>query len=86
MLYTANMPAKPVQISIDSDLLRQVDADVETRTKGRSAFVRAAIELYLTSKRRRQIEAEIAAAYRGQADALLAESADLMDAQEWPDD
>lgn len=80
------MAAKPVQISIETELLRQVDADQETLTQGRSAFVRSAIELYLTAKRRRQIETQIAAAYGGQADALLAEAADLMDAQEWPDD
>lgn len=80
------MAAKPVQISIDTELLRQIDADEETRAQGRSAFVRSAIELYLSAKRRRQIESQIAAAYRGRADALLAEAADLMDAQAWPDD
>jgi metal-responsive CopG/Arc/MetJ family transcriptional regulator len=80
------MAAKPVQISIDTELLRQVDADYETLTKGRSAFVRSAIELYLAAKRRREIETQIAAAYGGQADALLAEAADLVDAQEWPGD
>jgi hypothetical protein len=39
------MAAKPVQISIDSALLERVDADPETRARGRSAFVRAAIWL-----------------------------------------
>lgn len=78
------MPARPVQISIDTELLRQIDADREARTRGRSAFVRSAIDLYLAVKRRRQIETEIAAAYRGRADALVAEAASLMDAQAWP--
>jgi metal-responsive CopG/Arc/MetJ family transcriptional regulator len=59
------MAARPVQISIDAELLRQIDADHETRTRGRSAFVRSAIELCLSARRRRQIEAQIAAAYRG---------------------
>jgi metal-responsive CopG/Arc/MetJ family transcriptional regulator len=80
------MSAKPVQVSIDTELLRRVDADVETRTQGRSAFVRSAIELYLSAKQRRQLETQIAAAYRGQADALLAEAADLIDTQAWPED
>jgi predicted RNA-binding protein YlxR (DUF448 family) len=63
-----------------------VDADQETRSRGRSAFVRSAIELYLTAKQRRQIEAQITAAYGGHADTLLDETADLIDAQAWPDD
>lgn len=80
------MSAKPVQISIDTQLLDRIDADEETRTRGRSAFVRSAIELYLTAKQRRQIEKQIAVAYQGQADALLDEAADLMGAQAWPED
>ena len=86
MLYNSIMPAKPVQISVDNALLERIDADPETRTRGRSAFVRSAVERYLAAKERRQIEAQIAAAYRNHADALLAETADLMGAQEWPDD
>ena len=86
LLYDPIMPAKPVQISIDADLLERVDADAETRARGRSAFVRSAIEQYLRRKGRRQIDAQIEAAYRGRADAMLAESANVMDAQEWPDD
>jgi metal-responsive CopG/Arc/MetJ family transcriptional regulator len=80
------MAAKPVQISLDADLLARIDAEPETRSKGRSAFVRAAVERYLAAKARQRLETQIAAAYRGHADALLAETADLMDAQEWPDD
>lgn len=86
MLYAAIMPARPVQISIDTEMLARIDADEEARTRGRSAFVRSAIELYLIAKQRRQIEAQIAVAYRGQADALLDEAADLMGAQAWPED
>jgi hypothetical protein len=29
--YVDTMPAKPVQVSIDLDLLRRIDADPETR-------------------------------------------------------
>ena len=78
------MSAKPVQVSIDLDLLRRIDADPETRKKGRSAFIRAAVSSYLAAKRRREIDAAIRAAYGRAADAMEAEVADLMDAQAWP--
>jgi metal-responsive CopG/Arc/MetJ family transcriptional regulator len=80
------MPSKPVQISLDTDLLDRIDADRETRERGRSAFVRSAIEQYLKAKERRRIDARIVAAYQGQADAAMAEIADLMDVQTWPED
>jgi metal-responsive CopG/Arc/MetJ family transcriptional regulator len=78
------MSSKPVQVSIDVDLLRRIDADPETRKKGRSAFVRAAVERYLEARRRRQVDAAIRSAYGGAADALRDEAADLMDVQTWP--
>lgn len=36
------MAAKPVQISLDPELLEKIDADPEARERGRSAFVREA--------------------------------------------
>lgn len=86
LLYDANMSAKPVQVSIDRELLQRIDADPETRTRGRSAFVRAAVEQYLARKARRKIDAQITHAYKDRADALLLEIAPLIDAQEWPDE
>jgi metal-responsive CopG/Arc/MetJ family transcriptional regulator len=86
LLYTAIMPAKPVQISFDTHLLERVDADPETRARGRSAFIRAAVERYLETKARRRIDAQIAAAYAGHADDVLAETVDLLEAQAWPDE
>ena len=80
------MQAKPVQISIDTELLERIDADPETRTRGRSALVRVAIGEYFVRKERRRIEAQIADAYRDRAGAMLAETVDLMDAQAWPDE
>jgi len=80
------MAAKPVQVSIDLELLERVDADPETRARGRSAFVRSAIGQYLAAKERRQIDARIVAAYRGRADEALADVAALLDTQAWPDD
>lgn len=84
--YGLPMVAKPVQISMDPDLLRRIDADPEARREGRSAFVRTAIELYLTAKERREIEVGLRRAYAGQADALLEEIEDLVGDQTWPDD
>jgi metal-responsive CopG/Arc/MetJ family transcriptional regulator len=79
------MPAKAVQVSIDIELLRRVDAQPETRQRGRSAFVRSAIESYLRAKERREIDEAISAAYGGQADAMAAEVEGLLDTQAWPE-
>jgi metal-responsive CopG/Arc/MetJ family transcriptional regulator len=84
--YVAIMPAKPVQVSIDIELLRRIDADPETREKGRSAFVRSAVSRYLDAKRRREIDAAIRAAYGSAGDDMQAEVTGLMDAQSWPRD
>ena len=80
------MPTRPVQISIDQDLLQRLDADPETKQKGRSALIAAAVELYLRAKQRRDTEARIAAAYSGQAAAMAEEVSDFIDAQAWPED
>jgi len=78
------MPARPVQVSMDMELLRRVDADPEARERGRSAFIRSAVEMYLRAKRRREIDAQITGAYAESADDLLEEVADLLGGQEWP--
>ena len=80
------MPAKPVQVSIDTDLLRRIDRDPETRKRGRSAFIRSAVELYLGAKRRQDIESRLTDAYDGQADAVLDEISELLDRQSWPNE
>jgi hypothetical protein len=46
-------------------------------------LVRSAVEVYLTAKQRHELEARIARAYGGQADAMLDEVADLIRAQKW---
>ena len=78
------MVAKPIQISMDTDLLDQIDRDPEVQEKGRSAFIRSAVKLYLSAKRRRTIDDQIARAYEGHADALQDEIVDLMGDQAWP--
>ena len=74
------------KISIDIELLRRIDADPETRDKGRSAFVRSAVSSYMDSKRRREIDAAIRGAYGSADDDMQAEVTGLMDAQSWPRD
>ena len=86
MWYSDTMPAKPVQISVDLELLKRIDADPEARKKGRSAFVRSAVTSYLAAKRRRAIDLAIGAAYGNAADAMEAEVKDMVDAQAWPRD
>lgn len=84
--YDDTMPAKPVQVSIDVELLQRIDADPETREKGRSAFVRSAVSSYLAAKRRKAIDGAISTAYGDAADAMEAEVSDFLDAQAWPRD
>ena len=78
------MASRPVQISIDNELLRRLDADPDARQQGRSAFVRAALRFYLEAKQRRELEARLQRAYQGRADELLGEVADMIADQEWP--
>jgi metal-responsive CopG/Arc/MetJ family transcriptional regulator len=80
------MPSKPVQISIDTDLLRRIDEDPEVRERGRSAFIRSAVDLYLRTKRRRATDRQIVQAYGSRADEMLDEIANLIDAQTWPEE
>lgn len=69
---------------MDTELLRRIDADPEARERGRSVFIRSAVEMYLRAKRRREIDAQITNAYAESADDLLEEVADLLGGQEWP--
>jgi metal-responsive CopG/Arc/MetJ family transcriptional regulator len=78
------MAAKPIQVSVDTDLLNRIDRDPEVRERGRSAFIRSAVELYLAAKRRRAVDHRIASAYQGRADEMLDEIDDLMGSQAWP--
>ena len=79
------MPAKPVQISLDRDLLARIDRDPQTKKQGRSAFIRDAVELYLATKRRRQIDGEIAAAYGGKSGGLLDDFEPWIEERVWPE-
>ena len=79
------MPSQPVQVSIERALLKRIDMDPETKKRGRSAFIRSAVELYLKAKERRDLDRTIRRAYSGKDDALLEEIEDLIEVQEWPE-
>ncbi len=79
------MPSQPVQVSIEKALLKRIDMDPETKKRGRSAFIRSAVELYLRAKERREVDRAIRRAYSGKGDELLAEIEDLIEVQEWPE-
>jgi predicted RNA-binding protein YlxR (DUF448 family) len=84
MLYTANMAAKAVQVSLDIDLLEKIDRDPETRAVGRSAFVTHAVELYFVAKQRAAVDEQLRRAYGGKAAELAKEVDELIEAQAWP--
>lgn len=78
------MAAKPVQISLDTELLRRIDSDSEARQVGRSAFVRTAVLLYLEAKQRKAVDQQIRKAFAGKAEGVSVEVEALMAAQAWP--
>jgi metal-responsive CopG/Arc/MetJ family transcriptional regulator len=78
------MPAKPIQISIETELLSRIDRDPEALARGRSAFIRSAVELYLAAKDGARVESRLIQAYVGQADAMLEEVEDLLSRPSWP--
>ena len=60
---------------MDAELLRRIDADPEVRRRGRPVVIRAAIEMYLRARQRREIDEQLRNAYAGHADELLEKSA-----------
>lgn len=82
---TTDMAAKPVQISIDRELLARIDRDPQTKKQGRSAFVRDAVELYLVVKHRREVDRQIAAAFGHKSHDLLADVEAWIEEQAWPE-
>ena len=80
---TMCMTTRSVQISIDEDLLKQIDRRPETRKDGRSATIRRALRLYLELAKRREIDLAYARAYGSKEDTELL---DLMGEQAWPEE
>jgi metal-responsive CopG/Arc/MetJ family transcriptional regulator len=82
------MSARSVQISIDEKLLARIDRQPMARKRGRSAFIRAAVEAYLAAGRTRATDEAYDRAYGGSlaSDRTFAEFAPLMEGQAWPED
>lgn len=80
------MKVRSVQISIDEELLSQIDRRTKARAEGRSAFIRRALRAYLAAERRRDIDAAYARAYGGKAAKEVDDDlAELMAGQSWPE-
>lgn len=67
-------------------LLARIDRDPQTKQQGRSAFIRDAVELYLAMKHRREVDRQIATAYRARSHELLADAEAWIEAQVWPEE
>ncbi len=80
------MAARSVQISLDAELLAEVDRQAKARDEGRSAFIRRALRQFMRDERRRAIDESYARAYAEKADELFEEVKDLIEGQVWPDD
>ena len=85
-MFDGYVTSKTVRISLDTKLLERIDAQPETKEHGRSAFFRVAVEDFLARKRRREIDRQLVAAYRGRGKAILADIEDLAERQSWPDE
>lgn len=81
------MPSRSIQISIDEGLLSRVDKQPLAKKRGRSAFIRVALEAYLEEEHQRAIDNEYARAYGGGSAKVVAEEfRPLMGRQRWPEE
>ena len=86
-MYIPIMPARSVQISLDDDLLEEVDSRPEAKRDGRSAVIKRALRLYLDRRQQESIDESYARAYGGRRRARTAHEFEaLLDAQAWPDE
>ena len=74
---------KPLQITMDEELLARLDADEEVQRDGRSAVIRRAIAEYLKARRRKRT----AESYRrGYAAGVSEDLAEWVTEVGWPDE
>ncbi len=74
---------KTIQITIEPDLLSQIDSDEECKQSGRSAFLQTAVRFYLEQKRRKSISEKYRSCY---SQGLVSDSdlSNWEDEQVWP--
>jgi metal-responsive CopG/Arc/MetJ family transcriptional regulator len=82
------MSARSVQISLDEKLLARIDRQSLARRKGRSAFIRVAVEAYLAAERTRATDDAYDRAYgnKGASEQAFTEFGPLIKGQAWPED
>jgi len=80
------MASRSVQISLEEDLLDRIDEHPDVRKRGRSAFIRRALEVYLMYEKNKNIDLSYARGYGGEADRVAEEMAEMMEAQSWLDE
>jgi metal-responsive CopG/Arc/MetJ family transcriptional regulator len=85
LAYTSHV-AKNVQISIDEELLREVDRQPEAKRNGRSAYIRNALRSYMNRQRELAIDAAYEAAYRRSSNEVYEEFKNLLGSQAWPEE
>ena len=85
LVYSSFMAARSVQISLDEDLLSEIDRRKETKEHGRSALIRKALRMYLSLERQRSVDGAYDRIYGGRTDEVWADFAELMDGQQWPE-
>jgi metal-responsive CopG/Arc/MetJ family transcriptional regulator len=71
-------------ITLSKDLLREIDARVETQRRSRSEFIEEAVRTFLAHADRLTLQAREAALLREHAAALNAEMADILEYQVLP--
>ena len=76
---------KAIQITLEEDLLRDLDADERVRAIGRSALLRHLARAYLRRERERRIDEQYARAY-GENRGADPEWADWEEAGDWSPD
>jgi metal-responsive CopG/Arc/MetJ family transcriptional regulator len=86
MMENTIMVARSVQISVDADLLAEVDRQDETKKHGRSAFIREALLMRLHALRNAEVDARYARGYAGKAKTLLQDLGPLRKRQAWPEE
>jgi hypothetical protein len=75
---------KPIQFTIEEDLLARLDADQEVQRDGRSAVLRRAVAAYLQTRHAQGIAEAYRSAY-AKDDGLGPEFAGWEDQGTWPD-
>ena len=74
---------KTIQITIDPELLHKIDNDEESMKKGRSAFLRQAVQYYSEQKRLKSISEQYRSVYRRESE-INDDLTSWEDEQVWP--